>query len=101
MSDTLLYVIVPPRIEDPLAEWLLEREDVSGFTSLPVFGHGSSESSMTLAEQVAGRSRRVMFMIHLPRAVAEKLLAALAEEFHGSSVHYWLAPLECAGRLNP
>lgn len=100
MSDTVLYLIVPPRAEDPLAEWLLEREDVPGFTSLPVSGHGSSESSMSLAEQVAGRSRRVLFMLHLPQPVAETLLAALAEDFRGGDLHYWLVPALKAGRFN-
>ncbi|MTW20526.1 DUF3240 family protein [Allochromatium palmeri] len=100
MSDSLLNLIVPPHTEDLLAEWLLEREDVPGFTSLPVSGHGSSESSMSLAEQVAGRSRRVLFMIHLPLPVAETLLAALAEEFRGGDLHYWLVPALKAGRIN-
>jgi len=100
MSDTVLYLVIPPRAEDLLTEWLLEREDVLGFTSLPVSGHGSSESSMSLAEQVAGRSRRVLFMLHLPLSIAETLLAELAEEFRGGDVHYWLVPALKSGRLN-
>ena len=99
MPNTLLNLIVPPEAEDLVAEWLLDRDDVPGFTSVPVSGHGSSERSMSLAEQVAGRSRRVMFFTHLPTAVAQSVLAALGEDFKGSGIHYWLTPLSEVGRL--
>ncbi len=99
MPNTLLNLIVPPEAEDAVAEWLLERDDVPGFTSVPVSGHGSSERSMTLAEQVAGRSRRVMFFIHLQTPVAQSVLAALGEDFNDSGIHYWLLPALEAGRL--
>ncbi|MGB5835093.1 MAG: DUF3240 family protein [Thiohalocapsa sp.] len=100
MSDCLLNLIVPPQIEDALAEWLLEREDVPGFSSLPVSGHGSSEHSMTLAEQVAGRSRRVMFFTHLPAAIAHTVLDDLRAAFAGSGLHYWVAPVSGFGQLD-
>jgi hypothetical protein len=99
-NDCLLTLIVSPQIEDALAEWLLERDDVPGFSSTPVSGHGSSEQSMTLAEQVAGRSRRVMFFMHLPRAIAEQLLAGLRNDFQGSGLHYWLVPVLDFGHLD-
>jgi hypothetical protein len=100
MSDVLLHLIVPTALEDTLAEWLLEREDVPGFSSLPVSGHGSSEHSMTLAEQVAGRSRRVLFLVALPQPVAEQVLVALRGAFTGSGLHWWLLPVLAAGRLD-
>ncbi|KAA6185329.1 DUF3240 domain-containing protein [Thiohalocapsa marina] len=99
MPNTLLYLIIPPETEDAVTEWLLEREDVPGFTSAAVSGHGSSARSMTLAEQVAGRSRRVMFFMHLPEPVARTLIAALGEGFKGSGIHYWLVPVLEIGRL--
>ena len=99
MADCLLNLIVPPGVEGALAEWLLEREDVPGFSSMPVAGHGSSEHSMTLAEQVAGRSRRVLFLIELPEDTARALLADLAPAFGGSGVHYWMLPVLESGRL--
>ncbi|NEV60821.1 DUF3240 family protein [Thiorhodococcus minor] len=99
MPNQLLQLIVPPAAEDVVAEWLLERDDVPGFTSAPVSGHGSSERSMTLAEQVAGRSRRVMFVIHLPTPVAASVLADLRADFPGSGIHYWVVPVLEHGRL--
>ena len=100
MADVLLHLIVPVALEDALAEWLLEREDVPGFSSLPVAGHGSSEHSMTLAEQVAGRSRRVLFLLQLPQPVADEVLAGLGRAFAGTGLHWWLVPVLAAGRLD-
>lgn len=100
MSDCLLNLIVPPQVEDALAEWLLERDDVPGFSSVPMAGHGSSEKSMTLAEQVAGRSRRVMFVTHLPSETAKALLDDLRTAFAGSGLHYWVLPVAEFGRLD-
>ena len=100
MPDCLLHLIVSPQVEDALAEWLLEREDVPGFSSVPVSGHGSSEQSMTLAEQVAGRSRRVMFLLHLRNDTASALLHDLRQAFRGSGLHYWVVPVLEGGRLD-
>jgi len=100
MSNCLLNVIVSPQIEDALAEWLLERNDVPGFSSVPVAGHGSSEQSMTLAEQVAGHSRRVMFFTHLPVDVAASVLDDLRRAFRGSGLHYWVVPVPSFGHLD-
>ena len=99
MSRCLLHLICSPRLEDALAEWLLERADVPGFSSLPIAGHGSSEHSMTIAEQVAGRSRRVLFMVELPVAVADALLVDLGRDFSGTGIHFWTVPVLAAGSL--
>jgi hypothetical protein len=99
MADCLLNLIVPPGVEGALSEWLLEREDVPGFSSMPVAGHGSSEHSMTLAEQVAGRSRRVLFLIALPQETAQAMLADLRAAFGASGLHYWMLPVIESGRL--
>ena len=100
MANCLLNLIVTPQVEDALAEWLLERDDVPGFSSMPVAGHGSSEKSMSLAEQVAGRSRRVMFVTHVPSDTAQALLEDLRTAFAGSGLHYWVVPIADFGRLD-
>ncbi|MBK5931014.1 DUF3240 family protein [Halochromatium salexigens] len=100
MADCLLHLICSPKVEDSLAEWLLERAEVPGFTSLPIAGHGSSEQSMSLAEQVAGRSRRVMFLLELPEPTARALLEAVRADFSGSGLHYWLLPMLAAGHID-
>ncbi len=100
MQHLLLHLIVPLQAEDALVEWLLERVDIPGFTSSAVAGHGSSERSMTTAEQVAGRNRRVMFMLLLPQETARAVLTALGADFPGSGIHYWLVPALEHGRLD-
>jgi nitrogen regulatory protein PII len=95
----VLNLIAAPEVAEALAEWLLEREDVPGFTSMPVSGHGSSERSMTLAEQVAGRSRRVLFLIQVPRETARAIVQELGRAFQGAGMHYWLLPALDAGHI--
>ncbi|AHF05240.1 DUF3240 family protein [Marichromatium gracile] len=100
MTDhTLLYLVVPPAAAEALAEWLLERPEVPGFTSVPAAGHGASEHSLSLAEQVAGHSKRVMYLIHLPPETARAVLVALHTDFGGSGIHHWLVPVLEYGRL--
>lgn len=99
MNHCLLYLIVSPAAEDAVAEWLLEDETVSGFSSTPIAGHGSSEASMTLAEQVTGHRRRVMFFTHLESAAAEALLQRLRRDFAGADIHFWTTPVDQFGHL--
>jgi len=96
----VLHLVVSPAVEYAVADWLLERDEVSGFSSLPIAGHGSSEKSMSVAEQVAGRRRQVMFMLHLEQAAGESLLEAIREEFRGRGMHYWLMPAAAAGHID-
>ncbi len=100
MNDVVLYLVVAPAVEDAMADWLLEREDATGFSSVPINGHGSSEKSMTLAEQVAGRRRQVLFLLHLPEAVARALLEDLTRDFAGSGMHYWMTPAMAFGHID-
>jgi hypothetical protein len=100
MTDCVLQLIVSPAVEDAVVDWLLERDDVPGFSSMPIAGHGSSERSMTLAEQVAGRRRQVMFFIHLSAQTADSLLRDLRKDFRGSGMHYWLTPAIAFGHID-
>lgn len=100
MSDIcLLNLIVSPEAEDTVTDWLLGHEMVSGFSSHPIFGHGSSEHAMSVAEQVAGKRRQVLFQLHLGCAAANALVESIKEAFSGSGMHYWLQPLIESGHL--
>jgi len=99
MDECLLVLIVTPTIENAMVDWLLDRDDVPGFASMPINGHGASAHSLTAAEQVAGRQRQVMFQLHLSRAAADALIAAVRNAFGGSGMHYWLMPLLASGHL--
>lgn len=99
MEQCLLVLVVKPSIENAVIDWLLEHDDISGFTSIPISGHGVSVHSMTIAEQVAGRQKQVMFQMHLPELVARNILDAAEQLFRGSGMHYWLLPVLSAGHI--
>lgn len=99
MERRLLYVLASPAIEEPMVDWLLRRPDVSGFTSIAAQGHGSSSHSMSVAEQVAGRRKQLLFLVETDAQTAAGIVEALTSEFSGSGLHYWLVPLEAAGHL--
>jgi len=100
MSDNcLLNLVVSPEVEDTVADWLLLQETVTGFSTYPISGHGSSERAMSLAEQVAGKRRQTLFQLLLPCAQARLLLEGVRRDFRGSGMHYWLMPVFDSGHL--
>jgi hypothetical protein len=101
MSETcLLNLVVTPEVEDAVTDWLLERDAVEGFSSYAVSGHGSSVHALSLAEQVAGKRRQILFQLHLPFADAQELLDAIKRDFRGSGMHFWLLPVLDSGHVN-
>lgn len=100
MQQCLLVLIVTPIIESAIIDWLLERDDIDGFTSMPINGHGVSSHSMTAAEQVSGRQKQVMFHIHMAESTARDVLVAAQQSFSGSGMHYWLMPVLSAGNID-
>ncbi len=99
MQQCLLVLIVTPTIENELIDWILDREDISGFSSLVISGHGVSAHALTAAEQVAGKQKQLMFQMLLPEAAARDVLAAAQQSFSGSGMHYWLLPALAGGHI--
>lgn len=100
MNDIcLLNLVVTPAIEDNVSDWLLARDDVAGFSSHAIAGHGSSEHAMSLAEQVSGRRKQVLFQLHLPCEIAYAVVESVKTDFKGSGVHYWLLPVLASGHV--
>lgn len=100
MSDIcLLNLVVTPAIEDAMSDWLLAHAEISGFSSHAISGHGSSEHAMSLAEQVAGRRRQILFQTHLPCNTAYAVIEAVQSAFKGSGMHYWLLPVLASGHV--
>ena len=95
----LLSIVVSIAIEDTIVDWLLEQDQISGFTSLPVSGHGTSVHSLSIHEQVTGRRKQVLFQTHMQASQTRDVIDALKQKFHGSGIHYWVAPVADAGRL--
>jgi hypothetical protein len=98
-ATVLLSLVISPDVEDAIVDWLLEQEQISGFTSLQVSGHGTSPHSMSVAEQVVGRRRQVMFQTYMVEVDAITLIKGLEESFAGSGMHYWLTPVITSGHL--
>ncbi|HAJ91335.1 MAG TPA: DUF3240 domain-containing protein [Gammaproteobacteria bacterium] len=99
MGQCLLVLIVSPAMENTLVDWLLEHEDIPGFTSATVSGHGASTSSLSAAEQVTGKQLQVMFKLHLQEGVARTVIDEVRDAFGGSGIHYWMTPVLASGHL--
>ena len=99
MNEHLLFMLCSPDIEEAVVDWLLERDDIGGFTSVPASGHGSSSHAMSIAEQVVGRRRQTMFIVQADHMTALNLLESVLEHFGGTGLHYWLLPLAASGHL--
>jgi hypothetical protein len=95
----LLTLIVPPTLEEPLVDWLLQFESESGFSTSPVNGHSSRHEGLTLAEQVSGRKKHIRFEMHVPEAEWRPLIEQLRRDFAGAGIHYWVSPVVTQGRV--
>ena len=101
VSDQILFVLsAPPMLEDQLIDWLLERDEATGFTSLNVNGHSSDPLHLTVAEKVSGRQRRLQFQVHIRGAALEAFRSGLEQTFTGADLHYWVLPVLAAGSLH-
>ncbi len=96
MTDCVLVLVVPPNVEGPLVDWLLER--VPAFSSFPIAGHSSAHQGLSLSEQVEGRQEQLLFWIHLPIAEAEQVTKDISAQFDHVKLHYWILPVAAAGR---
>jgi hypothetical protein len=99
-EQCLISLVVTPQVEGQVTDWLLEQDNVPGFSSYTISGHGSSVHAMSLAEQVAGKRRQIMFQMHLPVSEARRLINKVTEAFSGSGMHYWLVPVLDAGHVD-
>ena len=100
MNISMLTIISPVALEDVIIDWLLEQDDIDGFNSFPIYGHGSSkEAHMSMSERVTGKSARVMFQSHVELDVAKNILKRLKKQFASGDIHYMIRPLIDAGNL--
>jgi hypothetical protein len=100
MQECLLAIILTPALEEDLVDWLLGQEHLSGFSSMPISGHGTGQTALSIAEQVTGRQRKVMFHVHGSESILRDVLADLKVNFKGTGIHYWLMPLLEGGHLD-
>ncbi|ACT48665.1 DUF3240 family protein [Methylotenera mobilis] len=89
----LLILMAPVSLEEALVDLLLQKDEISGFTSSSVNGHGRQHAELSLVEQVAGRQRRVQFMMHASFAGLQDLVTELKGKFSDTGIHYILLPI--------
>lgn len=97
-AQALLILMVSPKLEEMVVDFLLQQPAISGFTTTPASGHGTHHGShggakLSLVEQVTGRQNRVQFMLHAALPVMRDLIAALTAEFRNTDMHYMLLPV--------
>ena len=91
---------IAPALEERVIDWLLARGDVAVFTSVVVHAYGADSRTLSIAEQVSGRQRRVELSIELPAMAVEGWLDELAAVFVGMEVGYRVTPVLQSGRLS-
>lgn len=91
----LLVLNIPPALEDDMVDYLLEMEEVRGFTSFAAQGHGGGEQ-LTVTEQVSGRRKRVQFEIIIDEEIADRVIAGLSTRV-GKDIAYWQLPVSGIG----
>ena len=95
----ILTLISAPSMEETLIDWLLTRDDISGFSSVEIYGHGSRSTNLTLLEQVTGRQKRIQFLIHTQTEVAKRLVDELKHQYPNTGLHYMMTPILEAGQI--
>jgi len=93
---SLLLLNIAPELEDDMVDYLLSVENLSGFTSYPVRGHGE-HIHLSVAEQVSGRRKRIQFEVMLSSTEVEALLSGLKQV--GNGINYWEVPVARSGRI--
>lgn len=98
-DQVLVALNVPPSLEESVVDWLLSREESTGFTSFPVFGHSTQHDDLSPAEQVSGRQRRQQFQIQMRQDAIDSFLRDARSEFGSTGAHFWVLPLFAGGQL--
>lgn len=93
---SLLLLNIAPELEDDMVDYLLSVENLSGFTSYPVRGHGE-HIHLSVAEQVSGRRKRIQFEVMLSSTEVKALLSGLKQV--GNGINYWEVPVARSGRI--
>lgn len=94
---TMLVLNVPPVLEEDLVDYLLGHPDIDGFTSFAAAGHGAAGSSLSIAEQVTGRRKRIQFEIIMASDEVSRITDSLGIEV-GPDIVYWQIPVQGWGR---
>lgn len=93
MTKLCLTLLCPPTLEEKLLDTLLLSPQAAVFTSTPTAAHGSAAGQLSPAEQVLGRAVATQVQVLLVAADKEALLNTIQQQFAGTGMRYWLAPI--------
>ena len=79
MTQTLVHILIPPRLEDAMIDWLLAQPQPLVFETSRVQQYGRALDS--LAERVTGFRQQVLFMLPIPAASLDDFLHAFKQSF--------------------
>lgn len=94
---TMLVLNAPPVLEEDLVDYLLSHPAIDGFTSFAAAGHGAAGSSLSIAEQVTGRRRRIQFEIIMAGDRVHEVTQGLSAAV-GPDIVFWQTPVQGLGR---
>ena len=93
----MLVLNIPPELEEDLIDYLLSLGSVTGFTSYETRGHGS-DVTLSIAEQVSGRRKRLQFELLIEDGDIRSLLDGLSTEV-GKDIAYWEQVIDNIGHI--
>ncbi len=95
---TMLVLNTAPELEEDLIDYLLSFEQVQGFTSYQVHGHGEHKN-LSIAEQVSGRRKRSQYEIFMTSTAIPEVLKGLSSAV-GKDIVYWQQPVRNFGHIS-
>ena len=93
----ILMLNVAPALDEDLVDYLLSIEEIVGFTSYTVYGHGQHQG-LSVAEQVSGRRKRSQYELIVKVSTISLIISGLAETV-GRDIVYWQQPVSNFGRI--
>lgn len=97
--EYLVTINVPISLEEAMVDCLLAFENAQGFSSYPVYAHDNLHETLSLAEQVSGRQKKIGFQLYIEHSALSKLLEHLKAEFSGAGLRYWVMPIIEQGEI--
>lgn len=93
MSELCLTLLCPPAVEEKLLDLLLMLPNTTVFTSTATAAHGLAHENLDQMEQVLGRAIATQVQVLLAAKDKEALLDTIQQQFAGTGMRYWLAPI--------
>ena len=98
-QECLVVLDIHPSLEESLVDTLLMFESEQGFSGFPINSHHHQNEGLSVAEQVAGRQKKVRFQMYVPEQDVATLLAHIRQKYSGAGIDYRVLPVIESGRI--